>query len=91
MGIFTRRAMDRNPDIDRRDADASMSSLVLPARRLLWVSWRKFLFGEYFIPYLRTLLPSGFFSDLIAGKYGLVPWAELRHRNCFAGGGELFS
>jgi len=32
----------------------------------------KVLFGGYFIPYLRTLLPSGFFSELLAGKYGII-------------------
>ena len=32
----------------------------------------KVLFGEYFVPFLRRLLPSGFFAELIAGKYGLV-------------------
>ena len=32
----------------------------------------KVMFGEYFVPFLRRLLPSGFFAELIAGKYGLV-------------------
>jgi ferrous iron transport protein B len=32
----------------------------------------KVLFGQYLIPQLRHLLPSGFFADLIAGRYGLV-------------------
>ena len=32
----------------------------------------RILFGEHFVPFLRTLLPSGFLADLIAGKYGLV-------------------
>jgi len=32
----------------------------------------KVLFGEHFVPLLRRLLPSGFFAELIAGKYGLV-------------------
>jgi ferrous iron transport protein B len=32
----------------------------------------KVFFGQYFIPWLRTLLPPGFLSDLIAGKYGLI-------------------
>ena len=32
----------------------------------------KVMFGECFIPFLRRLLPSGFFAELIAGKYGLV-------------------
>jgi ferrous iron transport protein B len=32
----------------------------------------KVLFGEYFIPFLRRLLPSGFFAELIAGQYGIV-------------------
>jgi ferrous iron transport protein B len=32
----------------------------------------KVLFGDLFIPFLRTLLPSGFFAELIAGKYGVV-------------------
>jgi ferrous iron transport protein B len=32
----------------------------------------KVLFGQYFIPFLRSLLPSGFFSELIAGKFGMV-------------------
>ncbi len=32
----------------------------------------KVLFGEHFIPFLRSLLPSGFFSELIIGKYGIV-------------------
>jgi len=30
------------------------------------------LFGRHLIPYLQTLLSPGFFSQLIAGKYGLV-------------------
>ena len=30
------------------------------------------LFGDHFNPFLRTLLPSGFFADLIAGEYGLI-------------------
>jgi len=32
----------------------------------------KVLFGDHFIPFLRNLLPPGFFADLIAGKYGIV-------------------
>jgi ferrous iron transport protein B len=32
----------------------------------------KVLFGQYFVPWLRALLPSGFFSELAAGKYGLI-------------------
>jgi ferrous iron transport protein B len=32
----------------------------------------KVLFGEHVIPFLRTLLPSGFFAELMVGKYGLV-------------------
>jgi ferrous iron transport protein B len=30
------------------------------------------LFGEHLIPFIRNLLPSGFVSELIAGKYGIV-------------------
>jgi ferrous iron transport protein B len=32
----------------------------------------KTLFGNYLIPYLQALLPSGFFAELIAGKYGIL-------------------
>jgi ferrous iron transport protein B len=32
----------------------------------------KTLFGQYCIPYLRALLPSGFFAELFAGKYGVI-------------------
>ncbi len=32
----------------------------------------KVLFGEHFVPFLRSLLPPGFFAELIAGKYGIV-------------------
>jgi ferrous iron transport protein B len=32
----------------------------------------KVIFGEYFIPFLRKLLPTGFLAELIAGKYGVV-------------------
>ncbi len=32
----------------------------------------KILFGQYLIPYLQKLLPSGFFAEMIAGKYGLA-------------------
>lgn len=32
----------------------------------------KVLFGEHLIPWLRTLLPSGFLTELIAGKYGII-------------------
>jgi len=32
----------------------------------------KILFGQYLIPLLQHLLPAGFFSELIAGKYGLI-------------------
>jgi ferrous iron transport protein B len=32
----------------------------------------KVLFGEHIIPFLQGLLPAGFFSELIAGKYGIV-------------------
>lgn len=32
----------------------------------------KVLFGQHLIPYLQSLLPSGFMADLIAGKYGLI-------------------
>jgi ferrous iron transport protein B len=30
------------------------------------------LFGRHFIPFLKMLLPAGFLSELIAGKYGIV-------------------
>jgi ferrous iron transport protein B len=32
----------------------------------------KVLFGQYTIPYLRTLIPSGSFAELMIGKYGLI-------------------
>ena len=32
----------------------------------------KVAFGRYFIPFLQSLIPSGFFSELMLGKYGLV-------------------
>lgn len=32
----------------------------------------KVLFGQYLIPYLQALLPSGFFADLLTGKYGII-------------------
>jgi ferrous iron transport protein B len=32
----------------------------------------KVLFGQYLIPFLKTLLPSGFFSDMLAGRYGVL-------------------
>jgi ferrous iron transport protein B len=32
----------------------------------------KTLFGQYLVPYLKTLLPSGLISELIAGKYGII-------------------
>ena len=32
----------------------------------------KVLFGEYFVPFLRRLLPSGFIAELLTGKYGLI-------------------
>ncbi len=32
----------------------------------------KVMFGQHLVPFLRTLLPSGFFSELTLGKYGLV-------------------
>lgn len=32
----------------------------------------KVLFGKHLIPYIQSLLPSGFFSDLIAGRYGII-------------------
>jgi ferrous iron transport protein B len=32
----------------------------------------KILFGQYLIPLLQRLLPTGFFAELIAGKYGLI-------------------
>jgi ferrous iron transport protein B len=32
----------------------------------------KVLFGQHLVPLLRTLLPAGFFSDFLAGKYGLI-------------------
>jgi ferrous iron transport protein B len=32
----------------------------------------KELFAKHLIPFLRTLLPSGFFAELIAGNYGIV-------------------
>ncbi len=30
------------------------------------------LFGEYVIPYLQALIPAGFFSEFLVGKYGLI-------------------
>jgi ferrous iron transport protein B len=32
----------------------------------------KVLFGQHFIPYLQSLLPMGFFSDLLIGQYGII-------------------
>jgi ferrous iron transport protein B len=32
----------------------------------------KVLFGQHFLPWLHRMLPAGFFSELIAGRYGLV-------------------
>ena len=32
----------------------------------------KILFGQYLIPYLQSLLPPGFFADLLAGRYGII-------------------
>jgi ferrous iron transport protein B len=32
----------------------------------------KVLFGQHVIPYLRALIPSGFFAELMVGKYGLI-------------------
>lgn len=32
----------------------------------------KILFGQYLIPYLQSLLPLGFFADLLVGKYGIL-------------------
>jgi ferrous iron transport protein B len=32
----------------------------------------KVFFGEYGIPFLRTLLPPGFFTELLVGKYGII-------------------
>jgi ferrous iron transport protein B len=32
----------------------------------------KELFGRHLIPFLQSLLPAGFFSELIAGKYGII-------------------
>ena len=32
----------------------------------------KVLFGQYIIPFLHALIPSGFFAELMVGKYGLI-------------------
>ncbi len=32
----------------------------------------KVLFGQHLIPYLQSLLPLGFFSDLLVGRYGII-------------------
>jgi ferrous iron transport protein B len=32
----------------------------------------KVIFGQHFVPLLRSILPHGFVSELIAGKYGIV-------------------
>jgi ferrous iron transport protein B len=32
----------------------------------------KVIFGQHFVPLLRSILPHGFFAELIAGKYGIV-------------------
>jgi ferrous iron transport protein B len=32
----------------------------------------KVLFGEHVIPFLRTLIPPGFFTELLVGKYGII-------------------
>ncbi len=32
----------------------------------------KVLFGQHVIPYLRALIPAGFFAELMVGKYGLI-------------------
>jgi ferrous iron transport protein B len=30
------------------------------------------LFGQYIIPFMQTLIPAGFFSELLVGRYGLI-------------------
>jgi len=30
------------------------------------------LFGQYIIPFFQTLIPAGFFSELLVGRYGLI-------------------
>jgi len=32
----------------------------------------KELFGQHLIPFLQSLLPAGFFSELITGRYGII-------------------
>jgi ferrous iron transport protein B len=32
----------------------------------------KVLFGQHIIPYLRALIPAGFFAELMVGRYGLI-------------------
>jgi ferrous iron transport protein B len=32
----------------------------------------KVLFGEHIIPFLRTLIPPGFFTELLVGRYGII-------------------
>jgi ferrous iron transport protein B len=71
MGIFTRRAWTGIPILIGVMLMLYEFVGYTGAQTLVGLL-EKVLFGQYFIPYLRTILPLGFFSDLIAGRYGIV-------------------